>query len=802
MSWEMRKMNGRKFENPYGYFTDDGREYVVKTYNTPRPWVNVISNGDYSFIVSQTGSGFSWRSNAAENRITRYSQDIIKDDWGKYIYIRDESSKDVWSLGWKPVMKEPKFYEVRHGIGYTIISQLNNDIKSDLKMFVVPNKPLEIWQVTLENKSSESRTLDLFTYLEWNLGFGHDEHREFHKIFIDTRYVKEINGFLVNKYLWNLPNKKGQYNNRNWEFVAFHTSSEKPISYDSDKESFLGMYRTLENPVAMEERLLKRNVGRFGDGIASLQVEVKLDPGEIKKLVFTLGCADDEKSALELSKIYNSVDKANEAFEEVQKFWAQFIEPEKIETPDDAMNIMTNVWLKYQAISGRIWAKAGYYQISGGYGFRDQLQDSLIFLESQPQYTRKQILLHASKQKREGNVLHWWLTISGNGPETRCSDDLLWLPFITLHYLKETNDFDILNEMVPFLDGGEGTLYEHCKRSIEKAFTRFSPRGVPLIGENDWNDGLSAVGWDWKGESFWLGEFLYFILDDFKKISEKQGDEKFAEKCDDVQETLKESVNKYGWDGEWYLQATTDGWDKLGSRENDEGYIYLNPQTWGVISGVADSERAKICMEAVSKHLLKDYGPLLLYPAYTKVREDIGYITRYAPGLRENGGVYSHAATWAVIAYSILGDGEKAYEVYRKICPPNRSSDIVRYKAEPYVMPGNSDGPQSPNYGRGSWTWYTGSAQWMHRVATNWILGIRADYDGLIVDPVIPAKWDGFSYTRRFRNATYKITVENQEHVSKGVRQIYVDGKAVDGCKVPDLNDGKTHEVRVVMGKA
>ncbi|MDI3310815.1 MAG: glycosyl transferase family 36, partial [Thermoanaerobacterium sp.] len=464
------------FENQYGYFTEDGKEYVIKTPETPRPWINVISNGDYSFLISQTGSGFSWRGNAAENRLTRYSQDIIKDEWGKYIYIRDEESGEFWSASWKPVCKEPDFYEVRHGIGYSVITQAKNGIKSSLKMFAVPHEPVEIWEMTLNNESGRNRILNLFTYLEWNLGFGHDEHREFHKIFIDTKYNEDINGFLVDKYLWGLPNKKGQYNNRNWEYVAFHTTSEAPLSYDGDKESFIGMYRSQANPKAMEEKLLKKNTGRFGDAIGALQVEIKLKAGEIKKVVFTLGCADDHKQAVELSKKYNNVNAAEKAFEKVGEFWSPFIESEKIYTPDDAMNIMTNIWLKYQAISCRIWGKAASYQISGGYGYRDQLQDSMVFLESLPEYTRKQILMHARKQKQDGTVLHWWLTISGNGPETKCSDDLLWLPFITINYLKETNDFDILTESVPFLDGCEGTLYEHCKRSIERAFMRFSPR--------------------------------------------------------------------------------------------------------------------------------------------------------------------------------------------------------------------------------------------------------------------------------------------------------------------------------------
>jgi len=789
------------FENKYGYFREDGREYVITTPKTPRPWANIISNGDYTFMVSQTGGGYSWRGNAVENRLTRSYQDVIKDNWGKYIYIRDDKSKDFWSAGYKPVCKEPEEYTVKHGIGYSIIEQKYSGIRSKLTMYVVPDAPMEIWTLELTNESGEARELSLMTYFEWCMGTSPDEHREFHKIFIDNQFNEEVNGFVTTKCLWLLQNEKGQNNNRDWEYVGFHTCSEKVTSYDGDKESFIGMYGSESNPIAMDKDELDRNTGRFFDATASLHVKVKLQPGESKEIVFTLGCADTKEQACALATKYNKLEEAHKALGQVHKFWEKFVDAEQISTPDAALNIMTNTWLKYQAISCRIWGKSAYYQVSGGYGFRDQLQDCQIFFSSMPEYAKKQILMHAGKQKSDGTVYHWWMTISGKGPETKCSDDLLWLPFITTSYLKETNDFSILEEKIAFFDTNEEvSLFEHCKRSIEKVFTRFSNRGVPLMGENDWNDGLSAVGWDWKGESFWLGEFLYIILGDFIPMCRNKGDEDFSNKCEKVMIDMKKSLNEHGWNGKWYLQATTDSGAEVGAKENEEAFIFLNPQVWGVISGIADTKRAKIAMDSVSEYLFKDYGTLLLYPAYSKVREDIGYITRYAAGLRENGGVYSHAATWAVTAYIMVGEVEKAYALYQRICPPNRSSDIDLYKGEPYVMPGNSDGPQSPNYGRGSWTWYTGSAQWLQRTATNWILGIRAEYDGLLVDPAIPSRWDGFTYKRNFRNTTYSIVVDNSAHLNKGVKQMIMDGKLIDGNKLPDLNDGMTHDVKVIMG--
>jgi len=376
----------------------------------------------------------------------------------------------------------------------------------------------------------------------------------------------------------------------------------------------------------------------------------------------------------------------------------------------------------------------------------------------------------------------------------------LWLPFILDAYLKETADFAILDEIAPYLNGPAEPLYDHCKRAIERSFSRFSPRGVPLIGDHDWNDGLSAVGTLMKGESFWVGEFLYMILGNFIPLAQARGDSAFAEKCAVVRESLKDALNRHGWDGAWYLQATTDGGMLLGSEINEEGKIFLMPNNWAVISGIAPEDRVKAAMDSVTKYLLKDFGTLLNYPAFTKPRSDIGYITRYAPGLRENGGVYTHAATWSVWAYALAGQAERAYEAYRKICPPNRSQDIETYKAEPYVTPGNIDGPLSEYYGRGGWTWYTGSSQWLHRVATHWILGIRPQLDGLLIDPAIPAHWDGFKVTRKFRNATYEIAVQNPDHVSRGVHSIFVDGNLIEGQLMPSFADGKNHVVKVIMG--
>ncbi|MCB9009764.1 MAG: glycosyl transferase family 36 [Ardenticatenaceae bacterium] len=791
----------RKFENNYGYFSEDGKEYIIKTPLTPRPWGNIISNGDYSLMISQTGSGYSWRGNAGQNRITRSFQDLVKDNWGKYFYIRDLKRNTYWSATYKPVMRPFQAFSVVHGIGYSKFQQKIEDIHSELTVFVAAHDPVEIFQLTLSNHSQESRALDVTSYAEWLLGFAPDEHREFHKLFIETKADEANSTLLARKCLWGFPDDKGRHNNTDWPYTAFMAVSEPLKSFDCDKASFIGLYNNDDRPQAMRDEKLACKNGRFTDAIAALQVAVNLEPGEAKTIVFTLGAAEDgQEDVAELVKRYTAVPQSHQALQDVHQFWSRFIDTEKVETPDEAFNFMTNTWLKYQSISCRLWGKSAFYQVSAGYGYRDQLQDSQIFLVSEPEFTRKQLLLHAAQQFIEGDVLHWWFTIRGGGPRTNCSDDLLWLPFILDAYLQETNDFAILDEQIPYLNGPAESLYEHCKRAIERSFSRFSPRGIPLMGDHDWNDGLSAVGTLLKGESFWVAEFLYMILGSFGPVANMRGDAPFAQKCDTVRQSLKTAMNCHGWDGQWYLQATTDDGLLLGSHANDEGKIFLMPNNWAIISGIADEKRAKVAMDSVTKFLLKDYGTLLNYPAFTKPRPDVGYVTRYAPGLRENGGVYTHAATWSVWAYTLVGQPALAYEAYRRICPPNRSGDIETYLAEPYVTPGNIDGPLSEYYGRGGWTWYTGSSQWLHRVATHWILGIRPQADGLLIDPSIPADWPGYKVTRKFRNAQYQIAVKNPDGVSQGVRSVIVDGDPIEGQLIPAFNDGQAHLVEVIMG--
>ena len=788
-----------KFKTKYGYFTDDGKEYVITRPDTPRPWINIMSNGDYGLTLSQAGSGSSWWGNANLARITRWVQDLIKDEWGKYLFVRDKDTKKFWSVSWKPLCPKFNFYEARHGIGYSIITSKINGVRSTLTVFVPPDEPLEVWKLAVKNESPKKRNLSVMSYFEWCLGNSEDPHREFQKTFIKTWFDRKTNTIFAKKKKHLVP-KHVSSGMAEYPCGAFNSISVRPVSYEGDKEKFFGVYRNFASANALERGVLSNTVGEWSDPVSSFKADLTLAGGEEKTICFTLGYAETEKKAARLAHKYHDVREADEALDRTKTFWENLLSGITVNTPDAGFNFLTNYWLKYQAISGRIWAKSAYYQSSGGYGFRDQLQDSQVFLPIQPELCKKQILMHAEHQFIDGTVHHWWHQLSTMGAITEMTDDLLWLVYVLLSYLEETKDFEILDIKKPYLDGPAGTIYEHSRRAIDKVLSRFSKRGLPLMGAGDWNDGFNLIGTKWKGESVWLAQFLYDILLRFAPIAEMKKDRKRGAKYRAKAKKIKEAVNKYCWDGKWYFAATRDDGKLVGSSKNKEGKIYLMTQAWGIFNDVSTGKRKQKCIEAVEKHLWDKYGPLLIAPGFTEPDENIGYITRYAPGTRENGAVYTHAACWAVLAECYLGRGDKAYEMYSSFCPVKRGMKPDLYKAEPYVTPGNTNGPQATDYGAGGWTWYTGSGAWLFRVSTNWMLGVRPTYDGLLIDPCIPKKWKGFSMRRVYGKAVYDIEVKNPRRISKGVKEVSIDGKRHFNNVIPDLGDSRTHSVKVVMG--
>ncbi len=801
------------FQTKYGEFREDGKAYIIRRPDTPRPWINILCNGTYGTLISQNGGGFSWWDNANLARLTGWTQDLVRDESGKFLYVRDDESGTFWSAAWKPVSAAYDHYEVHHAIGSTTFIQRANQIETRWTIVVPPNDPLEVWHVTVKNLGNAPRKISLFTFLEWCLGNGTDWHREFQKTFIETVYDEKLRAVVGVKRPLAMPAHISSGMNE-WPLTGFHSVNRPVASYDGSKEHFLGRFRGYHEPESVKQGKLTGTTGKWHDPIGSLHVQLELAPGQSEETVFLVGKYDSREAAETMIHAWGSPEGFRKAMQGVERMWEPFLNRLRVETPDPAFNVMTNIWLKYQAICGRIWARTAYYQSSAAYGYRDQLQDSHIFMPMTPDLAKKQILLHAAHQHLDGVVLHWWLTLTEVGPRSGLSDPHLWLVYLTLNYLLETDDLKALNELAKYLDGPPGTLFDHCTRSIELTLKRFSKRGLPLLGHGDWNDGLSAAGMHWKGESLWVGHFLYHILQRWTDLIGRVVKEQEitlkgltrakltaqAKRYRSRAQALKAAINKHGWDGKWYWYASRDDGKLVGSKTSGEGKIHLNAQTWSIISGTATPERAKVAMASMEQLLNREYGPLLLTPAYTKPDTGIGYLSRYAPGTRENGGVYSHAANWAIIAECMSGKGDLAFQTYSKICPAKRGMDPDLYAGEPYVMPGNTDGPESPFFGRAGWTWYTGSAAWLFRASTEWILGVRPERKGLRIDPCIPSAWDGFRIVRQFRGATFQISVENPGHVSRGVKEIWLDGKRLAEPLLPDVRDGQVHQVRVILG--
>jgi len=792
------------FKTPYGSFSDDGKSFIITRPDTPRPWVNIMSTGTYGVAVSQGGSGYSWLNHASLNRITRWNQDLIRDDWGRFIYVRDDQSGKFWSVGWQPVKAAMDKYECIHGVGYTIINSEKDGLQTQWLVFVPHDEPLEIWRLRVKNLSRKPRRLSLWTYMEWNLGESPDWHREFHRTFIETAF-RDDKIILAKKRLSPLKNAKGQGWNRTWDHCAWHASSVPARDLCGDKEAFLGRYGSLEAPAALQTgHYVGKTTHKWDDGIASLCVPLSLKAGEERSLLFTVGAADTDPQALIKARQFMKFDEVDRVWHRTETFWDKYLSAFPVSTPDPAFNLLTNTWLKYQALSARLWGRTAYYQTGGAYGFRDQLQDSQVFLPLEPDRTREQIRLHAAHQFSDGTVYHWWHPLSEEGHPSNYSDDLLWLPFVMVNYLKETAQWSLLWENVPFAKRPQefrshaSSLYDHAVRAIEKSLTRFSSRGLPLIGEGDWNDGLSATGTAWKGESVWMGHFLYGVLNDFAElIDHAVGNKALPAKEKSRARTyraraarLKKALNRHAWDGQWFWGATTDDGKLLGSHKSKEGRIWLNCQTWALLKGVVDAPaRKKAMLAALDKHLYGPHGPLLLAPAYSVPDETVGYLTRYSPTTRENGGIYFHAAVWALQMECHLGRARKAWDLYKRMNP------------EGYVTPGNVDGPGSPTPGRGGWTWYTGSAAWLYRISTEWFLGIRPEWDGLRVRPCLPPEWDKAEATRLFRGGIYRIRFQRNSRLAAGAQRILLNGEKIAGDVLPATHR-RHNEVTVLVGPA
>ena len=801
----------------FGRFSPDGREFWITDPRTPRPWANIIANPRMGLAVSQTGSGFTWIDNSQLAVITRWQQDLASDSSGRAIYVRDLDSQELWSLAPAPVWRPDAKHECRHGLGYTTFITEVAGIRSEWTLFVHADQTVELWRVELHNLTDQARRLELCGCLEWNCGVAPSPRREFHKLFIETAFDPEQRAVFAWNHMWEVSSARDGYWNASFPYVAAFGATDPVSAAQGDKSAFIGRYGDRRSPEALTQTIWEPSFGRHDDPIAALRVPIELQGGQQRGLGFALAVGESRGEATRLLQSWSgdgtevALDRMNAALDEVRAGWRSRLADHRIDTPEPSLNFLVNDWVRYQAVSSRLWGRCGYYQQSGAYGYRDQLQDSQVWLTIDPQQCREQANLHAGHQFADGSVYHWWHPLTEQGHIARMTDDLLWLSFVTANYIKETGDLSILNDATPFLDDAERyPLVEHVLRAFRRVFARTSPRGLPYIGAGDWNDGLSAVGLQESGESIWLGHFLVGLLADWAEIFRRAAASAtdpvpdaslewpgLAEEFSARRRTLIAAVNEHGWDGEWYLRATLDDGSKLGSRDNRVGRIFLNAQTWAILNDVAPPERAVSCWNSVRTHLISDAGALLLAPAFDTPDERVGYITRYGPGLRENGGVYTHAATWAIAAACKMKDHESVGRLLTAINPALK--DPERFWSEPYVLPGNVDGPDSPHFGRGGWSWYTGSAQWLHRVVTQWVLGVRPEWDGLRIDPCMPPGWRRARMTRPWRGCSYELTIERADGPrGEGGAAVSLDGKLLSGDVLPcPVRTGERHDVHI-----
>jgi cyclic beta-1,2-glucan synthetase len=800
-----------EFFNGLGGFADEGREYVTvlgESLRTPAPWINVIANPTFGFLVSESGSGHTWSLNSRENQLTPWSNDPVTDPPGEALYIRDESTGEVWSPTALPIRDETAPYIACHGQGYSRFHHGSHGIFTELLQFVPVADPVKISRLTLRNDSGRARRLSITAYAEWVLSSSRSSSAPYLITELDSK-----TGAVTARSVWG-----GEFGGR----VAFADLDGKQTSVTGDRTEFLGRNGALDRPAALEsEGPLSGKVGAGLDPCAALQTIVELRPGATAEVVWFLGQAENSDRARELV-IQCRAAKLDAILSEVVGQWDKVLNAVRIDTPDPAMNILMNRWMLYQTLASRIWARAAFYQLSGAYGFRDQLQDGMALCVAKPEATREQLLRAASRQFVEGDVQHWWHPPSGRGVRTRISDDLLWLPYVVVQFIEATGEAAVLDEVVPFLAGdllteGQGdayfeprvsdtraTLFEHCARALDRSLAVGS-HGLPLMGAGDWNDGMNRVGEHGQGESVWLGWFLHAVLWEFSKIADSRGEHGRAETWRLHVSALKAALERDGWDGAWYRRAYFDDGTPLGSAENAECRIDSIAQSWGVMSGSAEPGRAARAMGEVDRQLvLRPAGLMLLFtPPFENTDHNPGYIKGYLPGIRENGGQYTHAAAWTVIAFAALGDGDKAYELFRMLNPIPRAStraNVQRYKVEPYVVAGDVY-TEPPHVGRGGWTWYTGSAGWLYRAGLEWILGFRVHGAMLSIDPCIPRIWPGYSIDFRHLSSTYRIKVENPSGVSRGVVSIHLDGNALDNkSSIPLADDGAEHRVLIVLG--
>ena len=811
----VRERGPLEFDNGLGGFSADGREYVITTSRqamTPMPWLNVLANPTFGTIVSESGSASTWSENAQLFRLTSWSNDPISDICSEAIFIRDEDSGQFWSPTLLPCAGDGQVV-TRHGFGYSVFEHAHDGIESELTLHVAIDAPVKFFSLVLRNRSARARRLSVTGYVDLVLG-GQAEITRMH---VFTSVDARTGALLaVNPYNTDFAGRTAFFDTDPAQDAAGE------ISITGDRAAFFGSGGAIERPVAMTQPRLDGVVGAALDPCAAIRVPLELAAGQSRQVVFRLGAGTTAEEAAGLVARWRGAVAAADSLEAVRQHWQRTLGVLQVQTPDKALNLLANGWLVYQVLACRVWARTAFYQASGAFGFRDQLQDVMALVHAVPAQVRAHLLLAASRQFPEGDVQHWWHPPSGRGVRTRVSDDYLWLPLATCRYVQATGDSSVLDEPVYFLEGrllkdGEesnydlaaasaesGSLYEHCRRAILHGL-RFGAHGLPLMGTGDWNDGMNAVGAQGKGESVWLAFFLSHVMTSFADVAVSRDDQAFADRCTGEAARLREAIHDSAWDGAWYRRGWFDDGSPLGTSANAECRIDSIAQSWSVLSGAADKERATAAMSALDDSLVSREDKLikLLAPPFDQSNPSPGYIQGYVQGVRENGGQYTHAAVWAAMAFAELGDAQRAWDLFDILDPirhARTAADVATYKTEPYVVASDIYSTTG-HVGRGGWTWYTGAAGWLYRCITESLLGLRIDGNVMTVRPCIPSDWTSFSASYRYHATTYLIDVKRLPD-ENAAGAMTLDGVPVPGMRLALVDDGASHRVEVQLAAA
>jgi cyclic beta-1,2-glucan synthetase len=793
------------FHNGLGGFTPEGSEYVITLLPeqvTPAPWVNVLANPSFGTVISESGSAYTWAENSHEFRLTPWNNDPVTDAAGEAFYIRDEQSGQFWSPTPLPARGTTP-YVIRHGFGYSVFEHAEYGILSELTVYVAIDVPMKFAVLKLRNVSGRPRRISVTGYWEWVLG----DLFQRNLLHVQTAAELKSGALLARNF----------YNTEFSEWIVFVDVDEPARTCTGDRKEFLGRNGSLSNPAALLRERLSGNTGAGLDPCGAVQVTLDLPDGQERETCFRLGAGRSLAHVETLIQRFRGVQASRGALAAVSEYWTRTLGTVHVETPDPSVNLMANGWLFYQTLSCRLWGRTGFYQSGGAFGFRDQLQDVMALVHAEPTLTRTHILRAAAHQFREGDVLHWWHPPAGRGVRTHTSDDYLWLPYVTCRYVSCVGDTGVLDEKIAFLEGRplkpeeesyydlpkrsaeSGTLYEHCVRAIEHGL-RFGEHGLPLIGSCDWNDGMNLVGKEGRGESVWLAFFLYDVLTRFAELARGHNDAAFAERCLAQANQIKANVEQH-WDGQWYRRAYFDNGEPLGSHTNTECQIDSLPQSWSVISGAGDPQRARRAMQSVDQRLIHPEAGLiqLFDPPFDRSPLNPGYIKGYVPGVRENGGQYTHAAIWTVMAFALLGDHDRAWELVTLLNPINHGAtakQIATYKVEPYVIAADVYAV-APHTGRGGWTWYTGSAGWMYRLLIETLLGLNLEGNQLRLTPRLPKNWTTYKIHYRYRRTLYHISISRLVDEAPPSGQIALDGQELAGTTIPLVDDSREHRVEM-----